>query len=138
MPVPLNRPENGLLWVGLLAGFSCGYGQPAAPLRLFTHSSADRAWRQEIFPEASICAVHCRLSAPSHPGGSGEPLIGEYFHREGHEKGKAEGKSEERESMIAALRAAGASEELLEIALKIANKELGWPFSLYISAMRTD
>ncbi|MBQ6952443.1 MAG: hypothetical protein IJP81_00860, partial [Bacteroidales bacterium] len=42
---------------------------------------------------------------------------------EGHEAGKTEGKAEERESMLAALRAAGASEELLATALKIANKE---------------
>lgn len=42
---------------------------------------------------------------------------------EGHEAGKTEGKAEERESMLAALRAAGASEELLATALKIANKK---------------
>ena len=50
-------------------------------------------------------------------------VIGEYFHREGYEKGKAEGKAEERESVLAALMTAGASEELISTALKIANKE---------------
>ena len=41
---------------------------------------------------------------------------------EGHEAGKAEGKAEERKSMLAAFKTAGASEELIATALKIVNK----------------
>ena len=52
-------------------------------------------------------------------------VIGEYFHREGYEKGKAEGKAEgmaegkaeERASLLAAFRAAGVSEEMIAAAL---------------------